>query len=460
MLNYDINSIIKTLSKQQPQSSNQRKIEIGFNSFQSSSKEYTQSEEILNILNGFKVKYTKFDINQEMKLSYKEKIKENIREKYKEEGVLLSLNGKISLPQVKIDKSLVLNYENFMLLHEKDLLKKVIFKEICLHIRFFKENIAYIRTNDDEISCIYCLSNKKINQKFKFLLPKRNNFDEEVDLILSICEGQRITFKSYDLDNKEYEIQYENDFPIEFSNSKSSMFILDGEVFYGFDLFGEIIERKLCFLNLNDEYSKVRKCEICEERLDPSLYEMRKCLSCLYVYSSGNSKKSKKSFFSCFSDYNQGVFKENSNSNSQSESSLKNKYNPIENNNENDLVFEDDSTKRLKLKVQFGKEYSNRKKTFQSLYNTDDKNENSNKTTNFIEKLGLKKVNYIKRLQFSDRIDKDIVTSSEYSSSAMMTKKDNQMYQSFGNMKLSHMIVQYNHPFQSISTIKTKESNQ
>ena len=201
---------------------------------------------------------------------------------------------------------------------------------------------------------------------------------------------------------------------------------------------------------------------------------MKKCISCLYVYSSGNSKNSS-SFYSCYSDYSK-----------KKQSGIKEKSEKSD-----DIKYSNSA-----LKVISSNEYSSRKRVFNRLCNTENKAEVS-----FIDKLGLKKINHIKKLDFgsdanrksfkmsastsdisniknatmissiipnhsidiknhmkSDKpinlIDNRYLQPTE-STDTFNTMNDNYLYQSFGNNNFMKQI-----PLHSVSTIRTKESNQ
>lgn len=358
MLKYDITPI---KSKNSFKENESLTILVVITSLQSSAFEYANSMQALSILQGLNLKYLCKDINQEMVLSYQEKIKTGIRQKYRDDGIIYLINKKMSLPQIHIGDSLVLNFTQFKALQESSLLVPIVNKLNCQHVRFYKDSIEYVKTSEDSETCIYCYSEKRVNVKFTFLLNKRDSYDEEVHIVSSICEENRISLKILDIDNLEAEMKFV-EAPLSFIGKSCMMFKFNNLDYYGFDRFAEIIENKMIHIK---ESALNKKCEICDELLDPCLYDIKKCLTCIYVYSSGKSAM-----------------------NSSRKIEVESKE------------FDETSPK----KTQVGEVYSDitdRRSKFVSFYDTE--NKENLRPINFIEKLDLKKISHVRKLDFNEK---------------------------------------------------------
>lgn len=262
-------------------SKNPLNVSIIINSFNGNIEEYSKSQNILHILKSKQIPiYEIVDINQEMVFNQANKIKSNIRQHYHEKGYLYYINSKLDIPQAKIGKHLLVNYEQFINLLECNVLDRIIANDLCDHVRFFQDQIAYVKTENDIEMCIYCYSKKKVNPKFQFFVPWRNSNDETIDDILSFCEENKITLVLNDIENRICSGSDLHDFSKPF-------FIFDNEKFQ-LDAFYDIVDKKIKFLMIGS----AGVCEICEERIEASLYDMRKCLNCLVNYNSEISKNS------------------------------------------------------------------------------------------------------------------------------------------------------------------------
>lgn len=357
MLKYDITPVKnKNALKQE----GNLEILVVITSLQSSSFEYANSLQALSILEGLNLKYSCKDINQEMVLSYQDKVKSGIRQKFRDDGMLYLINGKMTLPQIHLGDHLILNFLQFKALQESNLLLSIVKKHNCHHVRFYKDSLEYIKTPEDSESCIYCFSEKRVNVKFIFLLNKRDSHDEEVHIVSSICEQNRISLRIFDSQNLEAEARH-LDIPQAFLGKSCMMFKFNNTVYYGLDSFAEIVENKMLQLKNNI----TNKCEICEELLDPCLYDIRKCLTCIYVYSSGKAT--------------------------------------VNSSKNNDIEIKDDDISSIKnnQSSQVFSDVLHRRSQFISIYHTD--NKENLRPLNFIEKLELKKVNHVRKLDFNEK---------------------------------------------------------
>jgi hypothetical protein len=115
---------------------------------------------------------------------------------------MFKINSKLTLPQVIIDESLVLTYQQFLTLNESGYLDKLMNKTVCQHIRFFKNDIVYARGRMSDSFCIYCYSNKKIKKQISVICNLRDYFDEENNELLSYCEKNEMRFEVFDYDNQ------------------------------------------------------------------------------------------------------------------------------------------------------------------------------------------------------------------------------------------------------------------
>jgi len=134
----------------------------------------------------------------------------------------MKIDDLVTIPQIIFNEYLALNYSQFMLLLDLNLIDKIISNKICCHFRFFKNQIAYPKINfskrDDFLlkndclnffnflkihnnECIYCISNKKQLKKVQFFCNFRNSLDEETHQILDFCESNQIIINLYDSDN-------------------------------------------------------------------------------------------------------------------------------------------------------------------------------------------------------------------------------------------------------------------
>jgi len=139
----------------------------------------------------------------------------------------MKINGIHAIPQIIINEILSLNFTQFKILTELNLLEKIIYNKICPHIRYFEERLVYpkinfITKNNKNIdssqvkdcktktlnfveikneNCIYCLSNKKMKKFIKFYCDFRNSYEEENHNILNYCEENEIPIDIFDIEN-------------------------------------------------------------------------------------------------------------------------------------------------------------------------------------------------------------------------------------------------------------------
>ena len=172
------------------------------------------------------------------------------------------------IPQLIINKFLVLSFQEFTILNESGLLDKLKNNEICTHIRFYNSKIVYYKKIDD--LCIYCYSQKKIGSNIIIFFDYRNYFNEENHYLLFLCENNFIKFKIYDYENPFYAV----DSFIDLLQEQKNVIIIDNEVI-SFKMFFETFEKK--FLNNNNNI--YNKCMLCEKKLNKT-FELKKCINC------------------------------------------------------------------------------------------------------------------------------------------------------------------------------------
>ena len=282
-------------------SSSKLDVHIVVNSLSSNNEEFSKSNEILEYLTRKGITYTTFDINQEMVLEDKNKVKKNIRQYFKTHTKLLSINGSLSIPQIKIGSNLILNYDQFFELEKFNILEKILEKEKCTHVRFEGEDnrISYCN-NESEGLCVYCYSEKKLHKKFSLFVPSRNSKDEICSLILGILEENNIIFEVYDIENVEYELKRVESELKEFFyrkkdlekiylylqnclNEKTPFFLYQDKIFSNIEDLLVVLDKEI-----SRKANKTRSliCDVCGDKLEPSLQHFSKCLQCIYADSS------------------------------------------------------------------------------------------------------------------------------------------------------------------------------
>jgi hypothetical protein len=118
---------------------------------------------------------------------------------------MFRINSKLVLPQIIIEDNLVLTFQQFSVLNESGYLDKLINRTVCEHIRFYRNDIAYVRVKQSESVCIYCYSNKKLKKQISVICNMRDYFDDENNELLTYCEKNEIRFEVFDYEN-EFEI--------------------------------------------------------------------------------------------------------------------------------------------------------------------------------------------------------------------------------------------------------------
>lgn len=141
----------------------------------------------------------------------------------------MKINNEIPIPQIIFNEILAINFEQFDILKEINLLDKISSGKICCHFRFFNGKLIYPKfntlalgasvdkcneLNDSFINvgeenflnfqelenrqCIYCNSRKRLKKKIKFFCDFRNSHEEEINEILSFIEESEISIGLYD----------------------------------------------------------------------------------------------------------------------------------------------------------------------------------------------------------------------------------------------------------------------
>lgn len=203
---------------------------------------------------------------------FSKEIHKDIREQFYKAGVLCKINASFPIPQVNINNSLILSYEEFIILNEAELLLRIVKGEICYHIRFYNNKI--IHPLQDNGKCIYCYSEKKKNPIVMAILDQRNYFSEENNEILSFCENNEMTISLYDIENSFLNNHSSNPMVNDFIKRKTEAVIIDNEA-ESLNNFYYLLEKK-CSLNL----AKNNKCSDCGSIIECSV-NIKKCFECL-----------------------------------------------------------------------------------------------------------------------------------------------------------------------------------
>lgn len=251
------------------------KIRVVINTFSGNSIESDQSTELIRILKQKKIKiYEIIDINQELVFESERKIRGKIREHYHQIGKIFKVNSKFTLPQVIINESLILTFNEFSLLNESRLFEKISAGVICDHIRFYDNKIVYAQTHEEEGVCIYCYSMKKTKQTVVYLCNQRDYLDETNHELFSFCEKNQITMKIIDLEN----ISKNNNSHLEkyrpyLENKENCLYIDDDYV--QIECFYDALEKRFT-------KSSSLQCKNCGSKIsaDSSL-GLKKCFECL-----------------------------------------------------------------------------------------------------------------------------------------------------------------------------------
>lgn len=227
---------------------------------------------------------------------------------------MMKIDNQLAVPQVIFEEILAINYNQFRILSELNLLQKIYSQTICCHMRFFLDSLAYpklfsfnqnqkensyflsfpeVKTND----CLYCYSNKKCKKKVSILCNFRDSFDHESNQILEYCEQNGVIIELFDSDN-------ENSF------SKAFNLINDVNNFQQmlFDLFK--IEKNKCSttekliileakkVTFEDFFTKISLAEA-EDKLNKCFICNRKILVDEYIKGNQKDNKTKTLFFKC-----------------------------------------------------------------------------------------------------------------------------------------------------------------
>ena len=148
---------------------------------------------------------------------------------------------------------------------------RIVNGECCDHVRFYQNEIVFVKSKNDVNQCVYCLSERRINHKFKLICEFRNS-SESVHKILTYFEEQIISFKFYDSNNimfiKEEIPEYIKSF---LDTNEHPLIIKNREI--------------LCLGSLdNDFFEKIYQIinNICEDCGTKKKYGLDKCIRCLF----------------------------------------------------------------------------------------------------------------------------------------------------------------------------------
>ena len=109
------------------------------------------------------------------------------------------VNNKFLIPQLILNENTVLSFEEFILLHESQILFRILNNINCFHFRIFKNEVVYFK--DKYNDCIYCYSEKKQKQSVIVYLDKSNHLNVENNDILTFLEDNEITMNVIDIKN-------------------------------------------------------------------------------------------------------------------------------------------------------------------------------------------------------------------------------------------------------------------
>jgi hypothetical protein len=186
-------------------------------------------------------------------------------------GKIYKLDGKFQLPQIIIEDSLVINYQQLQTLNESGLLDKLVHFSQCEHIRFYKNTVAYAKTADD--LCIYCYSKKKTTKQVTIFCNFRDCSDEDNNDIINFCETNELKFELIDTVNNKSSLVKE----------KTIIFNGKYDEPYRFEDFRTKVEHII--------YNRV-KCEDCGKKLSSVENTVERCVSCFTPSLSSNSSSS------------------------------------------------------------------------------------------------------------------------------------------------------------------------
>jgi hypothetical protein len=195
---------------------------------------------------------------------------------------MFKINSKLILPQIIIQESLILTYQQFLTLNESGYMDKLMSRTVCEHIRFFKNEIVYVKEKLSESVCIYCYSNKKIKKQISVICNLRDYFDEEINEVLTYCERNEIRLEVFDQQN-EFEIT--NPKIKNLLKTEKSHFIIIGENYTDTISFEEFFKMKIN-----------PKCDSCGKKITFGLSRCGICLSagCNTTADSSEKKKPEK----------------------------------------------------------------------------------------------------------------------------------------------------------------------
>jgi glutaredoxin len=202
-------------------------------------------------------------------------LKAGIREHYHSLGILYKIDGSFKLPQIIIENSLVLTYQQLQALYESGLLDKLLNLTQCEHIRFHCGAIVYAKEsnlNSDDI-CIYCYSLKRTKKQVTIFCNQRDYNDTDNNDVIAFCEANEIRFKLVDYVNDKLSIFKE----------KTVVFNEDYEEPYRYEDFQ---------IKVSNILSGKVKCEDCGKKLTSLEITVERCVSCSTPGLSTNSASS------------------------------------------------------------------------------------------------------------------------------------------------------------------------
>jgi hypothetical protein len=134
---------------------------------------------------------------------------------------MMKIDDYFPLPQIIFDETLAINYEQFQILNELNMIEKICYGIICCHFRFSNGKLIYPKLNyrqennfnnsqlsskimnffESKSDCIYCFSNKKSKKNVTFFCNFRNSQDNITNDILEYCENNAVSLFIFDIEN-------------------------------------------------------------------------------------------------------------------------------------------------------------------------------------------------------------------------------------------------------------------
>ena len=177
-------------------------ITIYYSSFHHGGIEAIQSRRLLFLMSALPAKYTAHDLNKDSNPEI-----EKSRVELWQCGILMKIDGEISLPQLFINNEYLGNYNDVQYLHDSDLLLKIFSGILCPHFYkfgrsdFLKPPITVFINGIRQ--CLSCYVKKWEYKEFViYCYPRDWEHKESVEVVKLLAESkQGLIYKLVDYDN-------------------------------------------------------------------------------------------------------------------------------------------------------------------------------------------------------------------------------------------------------------------